>query len=79
MPGEALRVAGEDSAMSARSDTPPVRSQVAGQTLRDFSYVGGDLRRIGAMALVLVGTELVLYYALVHTALGTAVYQLVKI
>lgn len=61
------------------------RARVAGPKLvpaapeRDFSYVSGDLRRIGIMAVALIGVELILNYVLLHTALGTAIYQLVKL
>lgn len=46
---------------------------------RDFSYIAGDLRRIALMGGSLIAVELVLYYLLVHTPVGPAVYSLVRI
>lgn len=46
---------------------------------RDFRYVSTDLKRIGILAASLVALELVLYYVLQHTVLGTTVYSLVRI
>ncbi|HVQ43557.1 MAG TPA: hypothetical protein VMT30_01155 [Candidatus Saccharimonadia bacterium] len=57
---------------SARSVAPAVST-------RDFSYVSSDLRRIGVMAVALVGVELVLYFVLVHTSVGASIYNLVKV
>jgi hypothetical protein len=55
------------------------RAAVATAPGRDFSYVAGDMRRIGISAVVLVAIELALYYVLTMTSLGTAVYNLVKV
>ena len=64
----------------SRSETSqPARPAVAGASGRDFSYVGTDLRRIGVMAGLLVALELALYYVLVYTPAGTAIYNLVKV
>ena len=41
---------------------------------RDFSYVVGDMKRIGIMAASLVALELVLFYLFNHTGFGPAVY-----
>lgn len=46
---------------------------------RDFSYVVGDVRRIGIMAGVLVALELLFYYLLVFTSVGPAVYRMVDV
>ena len=63
-----------------RSRPAAVRSDGgAAATQRDFRYVGGDVRRIGVLAVSLIALELVLYYLLAHTSLGTAVYSLVKV
>lgn len=57
-----------------------VQAAVAGgQSTRDFSYVAGDLRRIGIMVATLVALQLGLYYALTYTPLGTAINNLVKV
>lgn len=45
---------------------------------RDFSYVGGDLRKILVLAVSLVAVELVLWFLFGHTGLGNAVYQAVR-
>lgn len=69
----------------AKISTSETRARVVAPKLilaapeRDFSYVSGDLRRIGMMAVALIGVELILNYVLLHTALGTAIYQLVKV
>ena len=55
------------------------RSAAAGVPARDFSYVGTDLRRIGVMAVALVALEMALYYVLVYTPVGAAIYNLVKV
>ena len=62
--------------------TNTLKSQAAGAasvSTRDFSYVGGDLRRIGVMAAALVALELALYYVIVYTPAGAAIYNLVKV
>lgn len=46
---------------------------------RDFSYVAGDMKRIGIAAVLLVALELVLYYVLTHTSAGDVIYNLVKV
>lgn len=47
-------------------------------TERDFSYVGGDLRKILVLAVSLMAVELVLWFLFGHTGLGNAVYQAVR-
>lgn len=71
----------QDAPAGVMSPVKAVRppSSASASSVRDFSYVGGDVRRIGALAVSLVVVELVMYYALAHTALGTAVYSLVKV
>ncbi len=59
-----------------RTVTSPATAGVSG---RDFSYVGSDLRRIGIMAGALVALELALYYVLIYTPAGAAIYNLVKV
>lgn len=43
---------------------------------RDFSYVIGDVRRIGLLAGGLVAVELVLWLILAKTPIGEAIYRL---
>jgi hypothetical protein len=56
-----------------------LRPATAGATVRDFSYVAGDMKRIGWFAVGLIGLELGLYYLMTHTSLGQAIYNLVKV
>jgi hypothetical protein len=75
-----LSTSGSASGDSIRgSATRSPSTAVAGAGGRDFSYVGSDLRRIAVMAGALVVLELVLYYVLVYTPAGTAIYSLVKV
>lgn len=67
------------TAVSNSRDKTVSSKPVAFADTRDFSYVTGDLRRIAVMAVVFVGVEIILNYVLLHTALGTAIYQLVKV
>jgi hypothetical protein len=46
---------------------------------RDFSYVSKDVRRLSLLAGSLLAVELLLWYLMNHTGLGTAVYNLIKI
>ena len=46
---------------------------------RDFSYVGADLRRIGALAASLVTAEVVLWLLFTHTGAGNIVYNWFKV
>lgn len=50
-----------------------------GTTVRDFSYVAGDMKRIGIIAASLIALEVVLYFVLTHTSAGTTIYNLVKV
>jgi hypothetical protein len=78
---------GPELAATATSDGSPAGAKIsrstqtvtAGAIGRDFSYVGSDLRRIGVMAALLVALELALYYVLVYTPAGAAIYSLVKV
>ena len=47
--------------------------------VRDFGYVGRDLRRVGVLAVSLIAVELILWYTFGHTSLGTTVYSWVKV
>lgn len=46
---------------------------------RDFSYVGGDLRRVAILAVALVALEAVLWYLFGHTSVGDSVYKLINV
>jgi hypothetical protein len=46
---------------------------------RDFSYVSGDVKRLALMAGSLLAIEFALWYAMGHTGLGNAVYNLIKL
>jgi len=61
----------------AKSKAP--NATAASASTRDFSYVGTDLRRIGVMAVSLVALEIALYYVLVYTPAGAAIYSLVRV
>lgn len=75
------------SAPVASSTRPPaseirthqLRSVTSTVPVRDFSYVGQDLRRIGIFAVALVVLETVLWALFTYTGLGTTVYNLVKL
>jgi hypothetical protein len=54
------------------------RAAGAGFAQRDFGYVKSDLRRIGVMAVGLVGLEFLLWVVLGREALGNAVYGLIR-
>jgi ABC-type uncharacterized transport system permease subunit len=54
-------------------------SSIVAANTRDFSYVGHDLRRVAVLSVALVGLEVLLWYLFNHTALGPAVYQMVKV
>lgn len=45
----------------------------------DYSYVVADLRRIAILGGSLIVLEVVLWYLLNHTGLGTSIYSLVKV
>lgn len=42
-------------------------------------YVRGDMRRIGVLASLCIGLELILWYVLVYSPLGDSIYQLINI
>jgi len=77
-PEAAVSASGSQSSAQA-STLQTARAVAAGATARDFSYVGQDLRRIGVMAGALVALEMVLYYVMVYTPAGAAIYSLVKV
>lgn len=51
----------------------------ASNAQRDFSYVGADLKRIAVLAGSLVVLEIVLWYLLAHTAVGTSIYNFLQV
>jgi hypothetical protein len=63
-------------AMGGDMRAPQSRQSVTGNQ-RNFSYVGRDMRRVALLALCLVVLELVLYYLLTHTGLGSTLDSLV--
>ena len=73
--------AGAADAPTAAAGSAPARARqaVAAGPTRDFSYVGGDLRRIMILAVVLVGIEFALWFLFTHTGVGNQVYNLVKV
>ena len=75
----ASAVASDGQPAVVASAAKPAKAAAVTTTARDFSYVAGDMRRIGISAVVLVAIELVLYYVLTMTSLGTAVYNLVQV
>jgi len=60
------------SAMATHASRAAVQIQAG---VRDFSYVGRDVRRIGLMASGLVAVELLFYYLLVYTSVGPSIYR----
>lgn len=68
----------QDTGAKAAALAGAGRTGVAAQT-RDFSYVLVDLRRLSVLAVALVALELILWYLLSHTSLGSAVYRLLSV
>ena len=64
------------SSASSPNEIRQVKPMAVTAAGRDFSYVTGDLRRIGIMAIILIGIELVFYYLLTHTTLGSLISNL---
>ena len=75
-----VQVAGETSQV-AEGVSGAVQKPRRGQTAsaRDFSYVAGDLRRILALAGILVAVQVVLWWVLTHSGFGNSVYGLFKV
>lgn len=46
---------------------------------QEARFVAADLRRVGVLLLSLVGLELVLWYLMGHTSLGTTIYNLIQV
>lgn len=67
------------AAKSPREATAPVATVAAPVETSQFSYVGGDIRRVGLLAIGLTLLELVLWWAFGHSGLGNAVYNLVHV
>jgi poly(3-hydroxybutyrate) depolymerase len=65
------------TAAPGRPATVPVVA-AAGTEAARWSYMGGDVRRIGIMAGSCVVAELALWYLFSYTGLGAAVYGLIK-
>lgn len=60
----------------------PTEQQPSGATAVDmvrWGYVRGDMRRIGVISAICIGIELILWYTLSSTAVGSAVYQLIQL
>jgi hypothetical protein len=60
---------------------PPARRGVVQPVafVRDFSYVGQDLRRIGILAGSLIALELILWFVFGHTSVGASIYRMVQV
>jgi hypothetical protein len=64
---------------SVTATKPRTNTVGAVATTRDFSYVFGDLTRIGLLVGSLVALELVLWVLFKRTGLGDTVYHLVQV
>ena len=77
--GSAAVGTGGEAPATTVSASARARQAVAIGPIRDFSYVGSDLRRILILAVGLVGIELALWFLFTHTGVGNQVYNLVKV
>lgn len=72
--------AAQPTVASVGSAKKPMTQTIASATtVRDFSYVAHDLKRIGIAAVILVTLEMGLFYLLTQTPAGEAIYHLVKV
>jgi len=77
--GEAEATVSTSAPVAAASERRLSMSQPMVAVGRDFSYVQGDLRRVGLLAGSLVTLELLLWWVLGHTGVGSAVYNLLPV
>ncbi len=77
----AVEALNQASVAVATAKKPVLRSQtaVSQASLRDFSYVVTDVRRIAVFAVALVLLEVALWYLFSHTGVGSSIYKLVGV
>lgn len=70
-----------DQTMMATPPHKPVASRAVStvESGRDFSYVTQDMRRVLALAAALVAVEVLGWYVMNHTGIGSTVYSWVKV
>lgn len=71
----ASAVSGHKAAAPTRASAAPATSS----TVRDFSYVGRDLKQLLVFATGLIVLELALWLAVDYTPLGNVLYNLIKL